>query len=194
MSMSMSMPMPMPTPLSHEHISHGQPAPAFPSQDGGYYYWTSPVSDISPSLLTTRLQGYETLHNNNNNNTNANANTKTNATKIPSSPQLDPRGPSLWMASSGSSTQAHYDIADNILVQLHGSKRIRCYPPSAATHLHLFPDAHPRARKSQVNFDHVDTERYPFFHTLAPPVLDALLRPGDAIRIPAFWFHHVENG
>ena len=111
---------------------------------------------------------------------------------------MDPRGPSLWMGNAGSGTQAHYDVADNVLVQLYGLKRVRCYHPRAATALHVFPDAHPRARKSQVNFDdknnEMNTDRFPFFGALEPPVLDVVLRPGDALRIPAFWFHHVENG
>ena len=27
--------------------------------------------------------------------------------------------------------QAHYDVADNVIVQLHGVKRVRCYPPAS---------------------------------------------------------------
>lgn len=140
-----------------------------------YHYWTAPVADVAPGLLE-RLQGYESLYDQDDQRL------------------LDPRGPSLWMGNSGSGTQAHYDVANNVIVQLHGSKRVRCYPPRAAKSLHVFPDAHPRARKSQVNFDEPDHEHFPHFSSLQPPVLDVILRPGDALRIPAFWFHHVENG
>lgn len=99
-------------------------------------------------------------------------------------------------------------------MQLHGTKRVRIYPPSVgAEHLHVFPDAHPRARKSQVDFDRMVLEsdgggddgggddgegnyasRYPHFARLPSPSLDVVLRPGDALEVPAFWFHHVENG
>lgn len=153
--------------------------------DPNYYYWTSPVADVAPQLLEERLQGFESLH------------------PRSSRRRLDPRGPSLWMGSSGSVTQAHYDVADNVIVQLWGQKRIRIWPPTAAIHLHVFPDAHARARKSQVHFDDDDDAnntdlvascRYPHFSSLPPPVLDCLLQPGDALSIPAFWFHHVENG
>ena len=106
---------------------------------------------------------------------------------------LDPRGPSLWMGSRGSATQAHYDVADNVLVQLYGSKRVRCFHPAAACALHVFPDAHPRARKSQVDFDEPDHRRFPHLASLPAPVLDVVLQPGDALWIPAFWFHHLEN-
>jgi len=95
-------------------------------------------------------------------------------------------------------------------MQLFGTKRIRLWPPSAYRELHVFPDAHPRARKAQVNLEWLDSEdedattttdrqknhdaRFPFFRALSNPYLDVLLEPGDVLEIPAFWFHHVENG
>lgn len=141
-----------------------------------YHYWTSPFLDVAPGLLN-QVKGYDKIHPN-----------------LADSRLLDPRGPSLWMGSAGSATQAHYDIADNVIVQLFGTKRIRCYSPRAASALHVFPDAHPRARKSQVNFDNQDEILFPNFLSLPPPEIDVRLQPGDAIFIPAFWFHHVENG
>ena len=141
----------------------------------GHHYCTFPISQTAPGLLT-KVEGYRNLH------------------EDKRKHFLDPRGPSLWMGTSGSSTQAHYDVADNVICQLFGTKRIRCYNPCTASALHVFPDAHPRARKSQVDFDHPNLERFPNFSTLAPPDLDVVLRPGNTLFIPAFWFHHVENG
>mmetsp|Transcript_16653 Transcript_16653/g.40467 ORF Transcript_16653/g.40467 Transcript_16653/m.40467 type:complete len:462 (+) Transcript_16653:216-1601(+) len=153
-----------------------------PNDSGGghhhhhhHHYCTFPIRQTAPGLLS-RLEEYEQLH------------------EDKSSRYLDPRGPSLWMGTSGSSTQAHYDVADNIICQMFGTKRIRCYNPSSARALHVFPDAHPRARKSQVDFDHPNLERFPNFAELPSPDLDVVLRPGHALFIPAFWFHHVENG
>ncbi len=151
------------------HGPHGTP-----KESNGYHYWTSPVASVAPGLLT-QIKGYETLH---------------EGTSQP----LDPRGPSLWMGNSGSGTQAHYDVADNVICQLFGTKRIRCYSPKAASALHVFPDAHPRARKSQVNFDDPDHDLYPHYASLPPPDVDVELVPGSALFVPAFWFHHVENG
>lgn len=156
-----------------------------------YYYWTSPVQAVAPELLTTHLEGYETLYHEDRTESDNSATASDNQQQPPEF--LDPRGPSLWMGNSGSATQAHYDVADNILVQLHGTKRVRCYPPSAASSLYVFPDAHPRARKSQVYFDNPNWDLFPLFDD-SNPVLDVVLQPGDAISIPAFWFHHVENG
>jgi hypothetical protein len=74
-----------------------------------YHYWTSPVADVAPGLLKRLdVEGYcELLRDDDDN-----------------KELLDPRGPSLWMASSGSATQAHYDVADNVILQLFGTKRV----------------------------------------------------------------------
>ena len=155
-----------------------------------HYYWTSPVASVATSL-SNEFQWHKELH--------SSAYTDTTAL-------LDPRGPSLWMGTSGSGTQCHYDVANNIIIQLCGTKRIRIYPPIMGVYnLHVFPDAHQKARKSQIDFDHVVTageddddmicKRFPhYFDNIPQSTLDVTLQPGDAIYIPAFWFHHVENG
>ncbi len=100
---------------------------------------------------------------------------------------------SAWFGSgSGVTTQAHYDIANNAFAQIHGEKRFRIYPPDAVRQLHMFPDAHPRARKSQVDLDAPDKSIFPDVASLPPPYLDVVLQPGDVLEIPAFWVHHVE--
>jgi len=185
------------------------------TNDDYHYYWTQPISAMHTStsnLLNEEFKWYKELH-----------------TDKEDKALLDPRGPSLWMVSiyimitsyahiicslhhfsiiqgtSNSGTQCHYDVANNIIVQLYGTKRIRCYPPSMGIYnLHVFPDNHPKARKSQVDFDYEITEnstsddvinRFPHYYQHIPqPTLDVTLQPGDALQIPAFWFHHVENG
>ncbi len=164
-----------------------------------HYYWTSPIADVAPqSMMSKELNWFNQLQSNH------------------PLEFLDPRGPSLWMGTSGSGTQCHYDVADNVIVQLYGTKRIRIYPPSVGVYnLHVFPDAHPKARKSQVDFDSYNIsngssiqrnnvnfvddginiqQRFPHFASVPNPSMDVVLQPGDALRIPAFWFHHVENG
>lgn len=152
-----------------------------------HYYWTSPVADVAPHLSSIFNEHVHLLH------------------KSTDKSLLDPRGPSLWLGTSGSGTQCHYDVANNVILQLHGSKRVRVWRPSDGVYrLHTYPDAHPRARKSQVDLDINNDDdnsshrlRYPHYYctnTPIQPILDVLLRPGDALYLPAFWFHHVENG
>ena len=67
---------------------------------------------------------------------------------------------------------------------MYGRKRFRLWGPDAHTALKVFPDAHPRARKAQVLID----------STPGVPAAEfsMTLEPGEALFIPAFWFHHVE--
>ena len=58
--------------------------------------------------------------------------------------------------------------------------------------MHVFPDAHPRARKAQVDVDAPDAAVFPLSEALGPPDVDVVLEPGDAVAIPAFSFHHCE--
>lgn len=150
-----------------------------------HYYWTSPVSTVAPNLLQEEFDWYQQLHHYDDD----------DDSSIVQQQLLDPRGPSLWMGTFGSGTQCHYDVAHNVILQLYGRKRIRCFPPHVGvSHLHVFPDAHPRARKSQVNLDTEPEPQYPHFSNPPAPFLDITLQPGEALEIPAFWFHHVENG
>jgi len=96
-----------------------------------------------------------------------------------------PAHSSMWVGGKGSTTQAHYDVLNNIFVQVYGRKRFRLWGPQAHAMLRVFPDAHPRARKARVLVDGCRT-------VLAPPEVDVTLEAGQALFIPAFWFHHVE--
>tara|TARA_B110000208_G_scaffold1535_1_gene2004 strand:- start:12 stop:1541 length:1530 start_codon:yes stop_codon:yes gene_type:complete len=107
---------------------------------------------------------------------------------------------SLWIGGLGTQTQAHYDNSDNVFLQLAGRKRFFLWSPAAAAQLHQFPDAHCRARKSQIEpFSGggaseeaaADAVLFPLAAALPPPVV-VDLEPGDALTVPAFTFHHVE--
>ena len=76
--------------------------------------------------------------------------------------------------------------------QVAGRKRVRLWPPAAHECLHVFPDAHPRARKAQLDVDDPAAGGYALGAGLDAPALDVVLEPGDAVAIPAFWFHHCE--
>ena len=57
-----------------------------------HYYWTAPIKSVAPaSLLDDEFQWYKQLYNNDHDNE-----------------LLDPRGPSLWMGTSGSGTQCKF--------------------------------------------------------------------------------------
>mmetsp|Transcript_46987 Transcript_46987/g.54882 ORF Transcript_46987/g.54882 Transcript_46987/m.54882 type:complete len:136 (+) Transcript_46987:265-672(+) len=125
--------------------------------------------------------------------------TPISSTPAPQTPTPVPPHPSLWIGSRYATTQSHYDVSDNVLIQLSGQKRIRCWNPTVHWGMHCYPDSHPRARKGQYvpdcdaeNDDKDETNVFPLQRCLGTPCLDVVLHPGDGVRMPAFWFHHVE--
>lgn len=99
---------------------------------------------------------------------------------------------SVWIGGRGTTTQAHYDVADNVLFQVVGRKRVRVWNPSQHFAMHVFPDAHPRSRKAQASIDDGPSAAFSLRAELEAPMLDIVLEPGAAISIPAFFFHHCE--
>mmetsp|Transcript_8956 Transcript_8956/g.17467 ORF Transcript_8956/g.17467 Transcript_8956/m.17467 type:complete len:581 (+) Transcript_8956:107-1849(+) len=99
--------------------------------------------------------------------------------------------PSVWLGGRGSATQAHYDVMHNSFVQLSGFKRFKLWPPTAHFALKVYPDAHPRARKARVAIPSAG-EPPLAVPAVQAPFLDVVLAPGDALFVPAFWFHHVQ--
>mmetsp|Transcript_23426 Transcript_23426/g.35098 ORF Transcript_23426/g.35098 Transcript_23426/m.35098 type:complete len:279 (-) Transcript_23426:24-860(-) len=82
----------------------------------------------------------------------------------------------------------HYDVMDNLLLQVCGHKDVVLFPPSDADFLYLT-----RKDKSMVDdprdYNHT---KFPLL-TRAQPYL-CELEPGDTLYIPAFWFHNVRSG
>ena len=77
-----------------------------------------------------------------------------------------------------------FQVMDNLLVQVRGSKRVILFPPSDAPFLYLDGD------KSQVtDIDSPDLEKYPLFSQAHR--YEVVLGPGEVLFLPALWFHHV---
>lgn len=168
--------------LSAPQLAHAvtQPSPPF-------YYFTAMLESLEPGLSDS-LDGWRELA----------------ARSGASRPWVQ-----IWTASAGAFTQAHYDVADNYFVQCDGRKEVLLWPPATADVLQPFPDAHPRARKAQVNVCAALAEERALsekerraqlthremFPGRAPKYLPqptrVSLSPGDVLYIPAFWFHHV---
>jgi hypothetical protein len=83
---------------------------------------------------------------------------------------------------------AHTPVAIHIIahqpftaaqVQLWGSKQFTIFSPRDADRLYLFPEMHPRARKSQVTLERPDPSLFPRF--LGTPHRQVTLHPGDVL-------------
>ncbi|RXM27808.1 tRNA wybutosine-synthesizing protein 5 [Acipenser ruthenus] len=88
------------------------------------------------------------------------------------------------ISSPGLQLWTHYDVMDNLLVQVTGRKRVVLYSPRDAPYLYLSGD------KSEVlDVDHPDLNRYPEF--VKARRYECCLEPGDILFIPALWFHNT---
>lgn len=90
----------------------------------------------------------------------------------------------FWLGPRGTLTPWHHDLTNNLLVQILGCKRVRMAPPWAF------------ARMRNVHHCFSDWANEPLpagaGDVLTPPVLEAVIAPGEAIFLPVGWWHQVE--
>ena len=97
-----------------------------------------------------------------------------------------------WIGAAGTLTPLHYDLADGVLAQVLGSKRVWLFPPEAADACYLRS-----ARRPGV--DNWERQSRASLHGAAaaaawPDLGDrrvADLGPGDALFLPSNWLHEV---
>jgi len=102
--------------------------------------------------------------------------------------------PRIWIGSHVV-TPAHFDESNNIACVAAGRRRFTLFPPQAIADLYIGPIGYAPTGTpiSLVDFARPDEKRFPRFkHALAMAQV-AELEPGDAIFIPALWWHHVES-
>ncbi|PRP83234.1 JmjC domain-containing protein D [Planoprotostelium fungivorum] len=97
----------------------------------------------------------------------------------------------LWMGNLETKSNLHYDVSDNILCVLAGSKRITLYHPNQS--LSMYPESitGSSTNHSLVDVHNVDHQKYPQFNRSQPIHFTCL--PGDAILIPGGWWHQVDS-
>lgn len=99
----------------------------------------------------------------------------------------------VWIGNR-SIISAHFDSSDNIACVAAGRRRFTLFPPDQASNLYIGPLDNTMAGQptSLVDFADPDFERFPRFRDALAAAQTAELEPGDAIYIPALWWHHVE--
>merc|ERR1719215_1514639 len=97
----------------------------------------------------------------------------------------------LFAGLGGTLYHCHYDLQPNLHVQLTGRKRFIIFPPEDWRYLYPFPVHHDLDRRSQVDLDNPDDEKFPEWRGARGTVVE--LEPGDALYIPPYWWHHVQS-
>jgi hypothetical protein len=102
--------------------------------------------------------------------------------------------PRIWIGNRVM-VPAHFDEAQNIAACISGRRRFTLFPPEQVCNLYIGPlDYTPAgapismASRAKPNFD-----RYPRFRDALAAAQVVELEPGDAIYIPAIWWHQVES-
>jgi hypothetical protein len=102
--------------------------------------------------------------------------------------------PRIWLGNR-IKTPTHLDEWNNIGCVVTGRRRFTLFPPGQVGNLYIGPlDFAPTgAPMSLVSLHSPDLARYPKFADALQAAQVAELVPGDAIFIPALWWHHVES-
>jgi len=108
--------------------------------------------------------------------------------------QSRPTGPRIWIGNP-SRIATHFDESDNIACVVSGTRRFTLFPPDQVENLYPGPVDTTVAGQptSLVDLADPDLERFPKFAQALEHAQTAELQPGDAIYIPALWWHGVES-
>ncbi|MBL8917777.1 MAG: cupin-like domain-containing protein [Myxococcaceae bacterium] len=93
---------------------------------------------------------------------------------------------SLWVGPGGTVTPLHQDTANNLFCQVRGRKRFLLVDPANAE---LLRDC--LSYYSDLDAERFDVKRYPYLAHVQK--LEVTLGPGQALFIPAGWWHHVRS-
>lgn len=97
----------------------------------------------------------------------------------------------LWFGKIGREilvTPLHCDAENSFLAQVHGSKRVRLFPPQEAQNVYALA-AFNTFQPCRVDADAPDLRRFPRFADAR--FVDVSIEAGDLLLIPTGWFHCV---
>ncbi|MBO9670182.1 MAG: cupin-like domain-containing protein [Sphingobium sp.] len=101
---------------------------------------------------------------------------------------LGPGEGMLWVGPAGTFTPLHFDLTNNLLIQITGRKRVMLVSPNQtklmAHRRHVFSDVHDLE-------DPACMARQPQAKDVRPYVV--MLEPGDMLFIPVGWWHQVRS-
>jgi tRNA wybutosine-synthesizing protein 5 len=94
----------------------------------------------------------------------------------------------LRLASDDTQLWTHFDVMDNLLAQVTGRKRVVMWPPGEDERLYV------EGSSSRVaDIDRFNDDEFPMFRASLQSRSECELQPGDALFIPALWFHNTTS-
>jgi hypothetical protein len=99
----------------------------------------------------------------------------------------------VWIGNA-TRVATHYDGSPNLACVVAGTRRFLLFPPDQVANLYVGPLDRTMAGQpaSMVDPDAPDLDRYPRFAEAMKHALVAELGPGDAIFMPALWWHNIQ--
>lgn len=104
----------------------------------------------------------------------------------------------------GVTAATHYDAGRNMVAMIKGAKRYILSPPNDCPKLGIVPKrSHPSFRHSMLNFGHISLldddiskdmsqlERDWLNIASEARVIDTVLKAGEVLYIPSYWFHYI---
>jgi ribosomal protein L16 Arg81 hydroxylase len=105
----------------------------------------------------------------------------------PASLQRKLRKPAtLWLGPAGIVTPVHFDSAHNLLVQIHGRKKLILVPPQQSNYLY-YPALELATLITVQLMSNRRTTTLSFIQT--SDALEVTLAPGEILFIPVRWWH-----
>lgn len=102
--------------------------------------------------------------------------------------------PRIWLGG-GVTTPAHFDESSNVACVVAGTRRFTLFPPEQVRNLYIGPFGHAPTGTpiSLASLANADFRKFPRLREALAAAFVAVLEPGDAIYIPALWWHHVQS-
>lgn len=110
--------------------------------------------------------------------------------RIPHWIEVDKPTINLWFGRS-TVTPLHYDSANNMFAQVHGSKTFTVFSPDDTFSLYPFPIESGMPHLAHVDVNQPDLVNHPAFTKATP--LSVELNTGELLFLPSFWWHQVSS-
>lgn len=97
----------------------------------------------------------------------------------------------LWFSATDNVTALHFDLPDNLVAQVHGTKRFILFPPRESKHVYAHPKLSSTPHLAHLDPERPDLARYP--EATKARGFSCTLEPGDLLFIPSRWWHYARS-